>query len=135
MQSAVRRFVHPSVGEQESAVHGSLSLQSIDVPGAQVPSLQKSSIVQTSPSSHAPSVGVVEQSPVSGLHRSVVQGLESSHWISVPPVQVPLLHVSPVVQRFPSSQGAPSSMGENEVKLAALWQLSHGFDGLISPSA
>jgi hypothetical protein len=43
--------------------------------------------------------------PEPALQPSTVQMLPSSQFGGAPPLQVPLPHVSPVVQAFPSSHG------------------------------
>jgi hypothetical protein len=51
-------------------------------------------------------LGVVETQPDAGSHPSAVQASPSSHASAGPPTQAPALHVSLVVQAFPSSQAA-----------------------------
>jgi len=94
----------PLAGSQESVVHGFPSLQPRGVP-PQVPPPQVSPVVQALPSSHG-ALLFAWTHPLAGSHESVVQGLSSSQIGGAPPRQVPLLHVSPVVQALPSLHGA-----------------------------
>jgi hypothetical protein len=71
----------------------------------QAPPLQVSPTVQKAPSSHGAVLAVCVQ-PLAGAQPSVVHGLPSLQLGAEPPTQLPPLQVSPVVQAFPSSQGA-----------------------------
>jgi hypothetical protein len=98
---------HPVAGSQVSAVHSLLSSQFFGVPPRQTP------FEQASPTRHL----LVEQDVpfwvVSATHNPVL-GSHLRHWahgFGSPDWHVPLLHVSPSVQRFPSSHGAPFAPG------------------------
>ena len=81
------------------------SLQLVGPPGAQLPPLQVSPVVQALPSLHGAVLFTCWQ-PVSPSQLSSVQPFPSSQLIVDPLTQVPPLQVSPVVQTLPSSQGA-----------------------------
>jgi hypothetical protein len=66
---------------------------------------QASPVVQAFPSSQAATLFECTQ-PVSGAHESLVHALLSSQLKLDVPTHVPLAHLSPVVQEFPSSQAA-----------------------------
>jgi hypothetical protein len=69
---------HPTVGEHESAVQASWSLQSRGVAPAQVPAWQASPTMHAFPSLHAePSGSAVNVHPRAGSHASAVQGFVS----------------------------------------------------------
>ena len=94
------------VGEtQVSLVHALPSLQFVGEPGAQLPPLQVSPVVQASPSSHG-ALLLLWTHPVAGLQLSSVQTFPSLQFGAGPPTQLPPLHVSLVVHALPSSQGA-----------------------------
>jgi hypothetical protein len=88
---------------QVSVVHTLLSLQLTAVPAWQVPPPQVSPAVQAFPSSQAFVLFVWMQFPVATSQLSVVHGLLSLQFGPPPPLQIPLRHVSPEVQAFPSS--------------------------------
>src|SRR5690242_16906685 len=92
----------------ESVVQGFESAQSRAAP-PQVPSEQRSSVVQKLPSSQRVALVVCSQAPVSALHESSVHELSSSQDVASPPWQTPPPQVSPLVQAEPSSQVVPSS--------------------------
>jgi len=94
----------PADGSQESVVQGLPSLQLKDVP-LHVPLPHVSDVVQALPSSHG-ALLFAWTHPLAESHESVVQGLPSSQIGGAPPVQLPPLHVSPVVQALPSLHGA-----------------------------
>jgi hypothetical protein len=96
---------HPVSGSQVSVVQALPSLQTVAVPGWQLPPPQMSPVVHTLPSSQA-FVLPANTHPVAGLHESSVHGLLSSHTVAVPGWQLPPEHVSPVVQESPSLQAA-----------------------------
>jgi hypothetical protein len=56
----------------------------------------------------------------------------SSQWLPGGAVHAPAWHESPVVQKSPSSQAAPSRLLQS-VALVARVQTRHGFKGLIWP--
>jgi hypothetical protein len=89
-------------------VHGLLSSHFSWVPPTHAPFEHLSPIVHTLLSLHAtPLFGVYAQ-PVVGLQLSVVQGLLSLQLSFVPGPHAPAaVHLSPVVQAFPSLQAAP----------------------------
>ena len=89
----------------ESFVQTLLSLQLGAGPPTQRPPAHVSAVVQALPSLHDAVLFVLTQ-PVAGLHESFVQALLSLQLSAGPPTQVPPLHVSPVVQAFPSLQGS-----------------------------
>src|SRR5207247_5537644 len=68
-----------------------------------LPPLHGSLVVQTLPSLHGAVLFVWTQ-PVEGLQESSVHGLESAHPSGGPPMQLPPLHLSFVVQALPSLQ-------------------------------
>jgi len=86
-------------------VQGFESSQFVAPPGTHAPSPQVSPVVQALPSEHGTVLFVCPQ-PVVGLQESSVQGFESSQLVGPPGTQAPPPHVSPVVQAFPSEQGA-----------------------------
>ena len=106
----------PFDGLQVPVLQASLSEeQSIGVPDTQVsvvilhvstplqgfPSLQFAFVVQPQ------ALVFTVQPPAVSLQPSMVHAMPSSHTRAVPP-QAPLVHLSPVVQIFPSSQVVPS---------------------------
>jgi hypothetical protein len=96
----------PVAGLQPSVVHWFPSLQTIAVP-AQTPALHWSPEVQAVPSLQTVPFGtLVMVHPVAGLQLSVVHALPSLQTTAVP-VQTPLRHWSPEVQRLPSLQIVP----------------------------
>jgi hypothetical protein len=85
--------------------------QSVALPPLQLPAAQVSPSLQKAPSSQlTPSLaGCVSQAPVPALHVPVL------HWspnpeqsVALPPAQAPVVQVSPVLHRSPSSQLLPS---------------------------
>jgi hypothetical protein len=86
-------------------VQALLSSQLTAAPAWHVPPAQVSAVVQAFPSSHA-AVLFVWRQPVARSQVSVVHGLLSSQFGPGPLMQDPLLHVSPMVHAFPSSQAA-----------------------------
>jgi hypothetical protein len=83
-------------------VHPLLSLQTTGAPAWHEPPPQMSPVVQALPSSHEFVLFVWVQ-PDAPLHASSVHGLLSLQSIAGPPLQLPLLQTSPLVQAFPSS--------------------------------
>ena len=73
---------HPVAGLHESLVQGLPSLQAVAAPGWQLPPPQTSPVVHALPSLQGAVLFVWEQ-PVTALHRSLVHGLESLHWVAV----------------------------------------------------
>ena len=98
------RYWQPTNGSQLSLVHRLSSTQVILDAPAQAPSLQTSSWVHRSPSSHGDSLFVLAQ-PVTLSQVSVVQPLSSLQSTLVVSLQAPLAQLSFSVQAFPSSQG------------------------------
>src|SRR5712692_9715361 len=94
----------PVAGLHESSVQTLLSLQLGGDPPTHEPRAQVSLVVQAFPSLHG-AVLLVCAHPVAGLHESSVQTLPSSQLGAGPPMQVPPLQVSLVVQALPSLQG------------------------------
>jgi hypothetical protein len=95
-------WAHPVGASQESLVHGLLSSQFGGGPPLQVPPPQVSPVVHALPSLQ----GLVLSEwahPVSALHESLVHGLLSSQPSAGPPLHVPPLQTSFVVQALPSS--------------------------------
>src|SRR5437870_8014027 len=74
-------------------------------PPRHLPPLHLSLVVQAFPSLHGAVLFVWTQ-PVAGLQVSSVQTLPSSQFVAGPPTQPPLLHVSLLVQAFPSLHAA-----------------------------
>jgi hypothetical protein len=97
--------MHPPDGLQVSAVQGFASSQLLGPPGVHAPALQRSPVVQASPSLQG-AVLFVKAHPVAGTHASSVQTLPSVHESAAPPTQPPLLQVSLVVHALPSLQAA-----------------------------
>lgn len=95
----------PCTGSQLSAVHGSLSLQTVEVPGAHRPTEQVSPLVQALLSEQGALLAVNVQ-PSAKSHASSVQGLASLHGRAAPPTHLPAAHVSAVVHASPSEHGA-----------------------------
>src|SRR6266849_184134 len=94
----------PVAGLHESSVQTLLSLQLGGDPPTHEPRAQVSLVVQAFPSLHG-AVLLVCAHPVAGLHEPSVQTLPSSQLGAGPPMQVPPLQVSLVVQALPSLQG------------------------------
>jgi len=126
-------YTQPVATLQESSVQTLPSLQLKGAPATHCPeSLQVSPIVQALASLHDPPVGTGACSHPAAPHVSTVHGFASSQFNGVPathpvdvlqvslplqtspsshttgaePVQLPLSHVSPMVQALPSLQGA-----------------------------
>ena len=95
--------VQPLLASQNSSVHTLLSLQSADLPGAQLPLSQWSPEVQTLPSSQSAEFAAKTQ-PLLLSQLSSVHGLLSLHATWPPAPHLPSLHASPAVQALPSSQ-------------------------------
>jgi hypothetical protein len=95
----------PLLGSQLSAVQGLPSLQLAGLAPVQLPSLQRSPLVQALPSSHGTLTGVNTQ-PFTGSQESLVQALPSLQVLAVPGAQLPDLQASLRLQTLPSSQGA-----------------------------
>ena len=96
-------LAHPDVASHASSVHGLPSSHASIDPGTHAPPEQRSSTVQTLPSSHDAALST-EMQPAEGLHALVVQTLPSSQLTGAPPRHTPAAQVSPVVQALPSSQ-------------------------------
>jgi hypothetical protein len=94
----------PVVVSQPSVVQGLLSLQTLALPGWQLPPKQLSLVVQALPSLQLTALLVVRQLPVAWSQLSVVQRLPSSQVVAGPPLQLPLWQTSPLVHALPSSQ-------------------------------
>ena len=123
-------YWQPKPATHESEVQAFPSSQTVGPPPMQIPPLQASFVVQTSPSLQGLVLFTWTQ-PLDGLQESVVQGLPSSQsadvsvcwqpepgrhesavhaspssqFVGPPDVQPPPLQASPVVQALPSSQG------------------------------
>lgn len=95
----------PVAGTHESVVQVFESLQTRGGPPTQAPPEHTSAVVQAFPSLQ-PAVLLAWVQPDPGLHPSVVQTLPSSQSGGAPPMHEPPLHVSLVVQAFPSLQDA-----------------------------
>ena len=97
----------PLVVLQRSAVQSMPSAQFLAAPATQAPDRQVSVSVHALLSLH------VAPSPAAGCWHvplaqvSAVQPLPSSQFFGVVPTQVPVWHLSTVVQASPSSQAAP----------------------------
>ncbi len=94
----------PLAGSQMSSVQLLPSLHCACLPGVHLPATQTSPRVQALPSEHAPLLLAMNTQPLMGSQVSAVQGLPSTHCRPTP-TQLPAVHVSPVVQTLPSSQG------------------------------
>ena len=102
-------FLQPVATSQVSSVQGLASSQLGAAPGWQVPlAVHRSPTVQALPSVQLLPVAGVFRQPPAVVQVSVVHGLLSSQ-LSVAPVQLPALHLSPVVQASPSVQAVPVS--------------------------
>lgn len=97
--------VHPVFVLQLSVVHEFASSQFFVTPGSQNPLLQMSPTVQALLSEQTLAL-LTNVQPVFALQLSVVQRLPSLQGELAPPEHLPPLHVSPVVQKSPSLQGA-----------------------------
>jgi hypothetical protein len=97
--------MHPPTLSHVSSVQGFWSSQDSEAPGWHFPALHVSPDVHAFPSSHGPSWFACAQ-PILGSHVSSVHGLSSSQVTDAPPVHTDDWHVSPIVQRSPSSQGS-----------------------------
>jgi hypothetical protein len=98
---------HPPWAEQVSSVQGLPSSQFVAPVDTHAPAVQWSPLVQASLSLQALAFALVNTQPVAGAQVSFVQALLSLQTVAAPPVQVPApLHLSLVVQAFPSSQAA-----------------------------
>ena len=93
----------PVAGSQPSSVQGLPSLQTLGLPGAQVPFAQASAVVHRLPSLHGAVLSAAVQPPMAE-HDSVVHGLPSSHGLAFCGLQNPPLHASPSVHELLSSQ-------------------------------
>jgi hypothetical protein len=96
--------VHPSNGSQPSFVQTSPSSQSGGGPPTQAVPAQVSFVVHSLPSSHGALLAALMHPPRAS-QLSSVQRLPSSQLRGGPPVHVPALQWSVVVQASPSSQG------------------------------
>jgi phage-related protein len=96
-------WTHPVDVSQVSVVQTLPSSQFGAAPPTQVPFAQVSPVVQALASLQA-TVLLVWTHPVNASQVSVVQTFPSSQFGAAPPTQVPLEHVSFVVQAFPSEQ-------------------------------
>jgi hypothetical protein len=96
-------WIQVPLAAQLSSVHGFPSMHWLVGPETQAPLEQLSFKVQGSPSSQAPSMGLLMQPPPPA-QMSTVHGLSSLHDRSPLPPQVPPEQMSPVVQAFLSSQ-------------------------------
>jgi hypothetical protein len=102
----------PVAALHESWVQGLPSSTGVGVPTHTPDALQASLVVQAFPSEHAvpADTGTCVTTPVAGLQESAVHGLPSSICaaeIGVPAHAPEALHVSPVVQAFPSEHWLP----------------------------
>jgi hypothetical protein len=103
LSSAIAVNTQPLAGLHESVVHASPSLQTVALPGTQLPPEQVSPVVQALPSEQLAVLFACVQ-PVAGLQESSVQGFESLQFSEPVPPQVPPEQVSEVVQALPSLQ-------------------------------
>jgi hypothetical protein len=121
----------PEVESHASAVQVLLSLQFLAAPAAQTPDWHVSLSVHALPSEHTVPfvIATFAQTPVVVLQASVVHVLPSLQSFAVPAVQVPDLHVSLIVQAFPSVQVVPSAdAGLEQLPVAGSHRSSvHGF--------
>ena len=103
--AVVREVVHPAAESHPSETHGSAAFASHTRggPPLHVPPLHVSAVVQASPSSHDAVVREVTH-PAAESHPSETHGSAAfaSHTRGGPPLHVPPLHVSAVVQASPS---------------------------------
>jgi hypothetical protein len=98
-------WTQPVEGLHASFVQTLPSLQLAAPPGTQTPPLHVSCTVHALPSEQD-DVFAACVHPVAGLHASVVQTFASLQFGAGPPTQLPLEHVSAVVQALPSEHGA-----------------------------
>jgi len=102
----------PSVGLQESVVHGFESSQLSATPAVQTPAWQVSLPLHTVASAHDVLFGsALCEQPVMALQASAVQGLPSSQLSGVPGWQTPLTHVSAPLHTVVSAHDVPSNTG------------------------
>jgi hypothetical protein len=101
-ESALFACWHPFVASHVSVVQTLPSSHDSGEAPTHLPPEHVSTWVQTLLSVH-PAVLFVCTHPLDVLHESSVQTLPSSQFGALPPVQVPVLHVSRVVHAFPSS--------------------------------
>jgi hypothetical protein len=101
--------VQPVAGSQPLVVHGLVSVQSSGGPATQIPPLQVSLSVHLLLSVHGVLSCKFEWAHCwfAGLQVSAVHGLLSSQFTPMPP-HFPAVHLSPMVQALPSSQGVSS---------------------------
>ena len=86
----------------------------------QTPATQLS-MVQKLPSLHEFVSSLTKTQPIAGLHESSVQGLWSSQRVEPLPAQTPPLHVSVMVQAFPSLHVVPfGALGFEHSPIAGL---------------
>ena len=97
--------IQPPLASHVSVVHGLPSLQTTNLPGAQVPPLHTSLSVQLLPSLHGLLVVLYTQ-PVLTLQLSAVHTLPSSQSVASPGKQEPSAQVSPTVQALLSLHAA-----------------------------
>jgi hypothetical protein len=115
-------FEHPVTASHASAVQGFPSSHETVVPMHAPAAVHASPLVHALASSQGTAGVGVNVQPVAGTQVLVVQAFASSHVRAVPPTQAPpALHVSPVVQRLPSSQAPPMGMGMQASRV----QLTH----------
>src|SRR6185295_4820834 len=98
--------VHPVPGSHASVVQEFPSSQLTGAPPLHCPSLQTSPVVQAFPSLHDALLFTWTQ-PAAAAHESSVHGFPSSHETVWPTHWPSPLHLSPVVQSFPSLHSAP----------------------------
>ncbi len=98
-------WAHPLILLQESSVHGLPSSQLTAAPAPQLPFLQVSPTVQTSPSLHGAVLLACAQ-PLAAPHESSVHGLLSSQPTAAPGTHLPAAHLSPLVHALLSVQTA-----------------------------
>jgi len=103
--AVLARKTQPLAASHESDVHALPSMQVSGLPATHVLSVHESASVHALLSLQD-NVLAMFSHPVSGWQASLVQPLPSSQLVVVPAVQSATAHVSPVVQRLPSSQSA-----------------------------
>ncbi len=102
---ALLACAQPAFAEQESSVHGLLSLQSAAPDPTQAPPTHLSTVVHRLLSVQGAAVAVWPQ-PSLASQASAVHGLASSQFVAAPGKQAADLQASPTVQTLPSSQTA-----------------------------
>ena len=107
-----------------AAWHGGAGAQATGAPPVQTPAWQVSMSVHGFPSLHGVlCCGMLEQSPVAGLHEPTSWQAEAWHTMGAPPRQMPLWQASLSVQGLPSLQEVPLGWSTTEHSPVLGWQI------------